>query len=201
MGISLIFAASSFSFAESSTTKEFVDYVDVQYEMYVNSYEYHHPAPKRNNVAKSSLPLSQYPVGSYYNDFGDEPCTCHYDECNIDGSCDCKEYNGGIQCFGFANEVFSIYNGEECSAANENGELKNITAASLKSYLEDLPVGTHVRYKGSSAPHSFIIIGHTTNGLEVYEANWQPNCKISTRTVTYSTLATQIVSITNSWSA
>lgn len=164
--------------------------------------EYNNPATNYSiSPRTNSLPLSEYPSGSYFNDFGNSPCTCHYDNCNLDGSCDCKAYAGGIQCFAFAHYAFEEYNGVTCNTNNANGSLATITAQALENYLSDLSIGTHVRYKGASSPHSFIIMGHTSNGIKVYEANWKSGCEVGTRTVSYTTLATQIKSITNSWSA
>ncbi len=180
------------------------DFTDEQYEQYISTDFYKNTVyPEiRSSAPKASLPLPSYPSGSYFSKNG-KACTHHKSGCNINGSCGCKSYNNSIQCMGFANYVFKQYNGVDCVSSNSNGKLTNITAASLKTYFNKLTVGSHFRYMGTNGiPHSFIITGKTSTGVKVYEANYSANnCIVGQRTITYESLAKQVASVTNSWTA
>lgn len=146
-----------------------------------------------------SLPLSQYPVGSYFNDFGNKPCTCHSSSrsCKIDGSCDCKFYGTGIQCLGFAQYVFDVYSnctsrpiwnspGAHLIVDDYAGGVKYATPEQLRSY----PVGTYLRVGWNPnipSEHSFVIMKNNGSSVTIYECNIGTNCIIGTQTFSYAT--------------
>lgn len=180
------------------------NFTDEQYERYVNTDFYKNTVYAEDEVSspRASLPLSSYPSGSYFSKSG-KACTHHKSGCNINGSCGCKSYNNSIQCMGFANYVFKQYNGVDCVAFNANGKLTSISASSLKTYFNKLKVGSHFRYMGTNGiPHSFIVTRITSTGVSVYEANYTSNnCVVGQRTISFTDLAKQVKSVTNSWTA
>lgn len=194
----------SLSIVSFANTTEKGDFTDEQYENYINTDFYKNTVYPERKIAtpRASLPLASYPSGSYFSKSGNA-CTHHKSDCDISGSCGCKSYNNSIQCMGFANYVFKQYNGVDCVASNANGELTDITATSLKNYFNKLTVGSHFRYMGTNGiPHSFIITGKTSTSVSVYEANYDSNnCVVGTRTITFETLAKQVKSVKNSWTA
>ena len=192
------------SFADTVPTG---DFTDEQYERYISTDFYKDTVyPEKSSDEHSAaprfvLPISEYPVGSYFSESG-KACT-HHNNCSWTGSCGCRSYNNSIQCMGFANYVFKQVTGTDCVDSNSVGGLSNISATSLKNYFSHLTVGSHFRYMGTNGiPHSFIITGITSNGVSVYEANYASNnCVVGRRTITYSTLASQVSYVRNSWIA
>lgn len=178
------------------------------YEDWISSEEYNNPSASSIRPFADSdqptLPLENYPSGSYFSKRA-SGCTCH-PGCTYTQKCDCINYQNTIQCLAFARFVFSEYNGVECSSANEVAGLaaSAITASSVKNDLSSLPKGSHVRYGrsvGFSQEHSFIIIAKYASSVKIYDANWEPNCKVTVRTVTYEDLTNEIGYIKKAWRA
>lgn len=175
--------------------------------------------------AAKSLPLSNYPAGSYYT-YNGKACSDNHKYCTYElsnnsyssercyntqtgSSGNCKRYSptGSIQCKAFADYVFKEYNGVNCSSSNcNNASLATVTSNSIEKYVEDyLKVGSHLRVylKNSSGkktyPHSIIITKITSSGIEYYQANADGVCGVSTDTKTWDQLASWFYSVTNSW--
>lgn len=166
------------------------------------------------------LPLINYPVGSYFS-YDLKECSCH-SNCTYDlsdggynlptyrcynkltgTSGNCKRFDGGIQCAGFAYYVFHQYTGTHCSSTNQIDGLSSITATSAKDYFfKNITVGSHVRGTLKSGyPHSIIITGFTNNSVSYYQANVGGKCLVSTGTKTWTEFASWYSSISKSWVA
>lgn len=171
---------------------------------------------KNASARITTLPLINYPAGSYFSNNFDE-CDCH-DNCTYSlptgfptyrcynkatgSSGNCKRFDGGIQCAGFAYYVFQQYTGTHCSSANQIGGLSSVTASGLQNYFSNITVGSHVRGTLSAGyPHSIIITGITSTGVSYYQANVGGKCLVSTGTKTWSQLASWFSSISKSWVA
>lgn len=153
-----------------------------------------------------SLPLSAYPSGSYFTVNG-SACSSH-DDCNAGSfsstytlintnpavAGNCKKFNGGIECMGFAYYVYYQYNGINCSNANRLDKAFSITNTDdAQSYFAHLPVGSHIRVNDK---HSIIIAGFSYSGISVYEGNSDSRCRVNYTTKTWSQLSTSYPQIT-----
>ncbi len=178
--------------------------------------------------ANCTLPLQEYPAGTYFS-YDGKACTCHND-CDVwipsgyskdrcynavtgtSGNCIRYAPNGSIQCCGFADYVFKQYNGVNRSDSNAvNKTLASVTSTSIKDYANKyLKRGSHFRfylnqtYTGSDGkkyyiPHSIIITDVTSSGISYYQANYGGRCLVSTGYKTWDQLASWIHSITNAW--
>ena len=170
------------------------------------------------------LPVPGYPNGSYYTD-DHGPCSCH-DECDIYipegeddsrcyilgvGSGNCKRYDntGSIQCKGFADYIYCLYNGVDI---NDRYKIDTSSYASipnnstgealLQNLFSSLPVGSNVRVviRTTGGKHSIIVSGKSSTGITVYDANSDgETCIVKNRTFTWSQLANKYSSIIYAW--
>ncbi len=188
---------------------------------------YWHPDDDNNGIAayaNRTLPLSEYPVGSYFS-YDGKACTCHAycdwrshagyskERCfnthtGTSGNCIRYAYNATTQCMGFADYVFEQYNGVYRSSSNAvNQTLSSITSTSIKNYATKyLKKGSHFRFylnqtygDGQYVPHSIVITDVSSNGISYYQANYGGRCLVSTGYKTWDQLASWIHSITNAW--
>lgn len=185
--------------------------------------------PTSNDVSALSstsvtLPLENWPAGSYFSVDRTTPCTCHSScsyyipssssasqvRCYIsatDSSGTCRRYKatGSIQCKGFADYVFHTYTGNDCGASNyDSSKLvsSGLTSAVAKSNFYGISVGSHIRgYLKSGAPHSIIVLSTTSTGITYYQANTNNNCNITTATKSWAEFAAWFDSITGVWVA
>lgn len=170
-----------------------------------------------------SLPLSNYPVGSFYTVNG-LSCSCH-STCNWhSGSTarclksdstygNCIKYNGtnSIQCKAFADYVYKQYTGYDVSIIREFGALSDITQDTngrtrLAEFFGNLTVGSNVRghLREKTFSHSFIVIDKSGSGVTVYDANFTDgsgtdNCKVKQYTKTWAQMADLYDYFSNSW--
>lgn len=170
------------------------------------------------------LPVPGYPNGSYYtNDRG--PCSCH-DECGIYvpegeddsrcyilgvGSGNCKRYDntGSIQCKGFADYIYHLYNEVDIAdrykidVSSYTSISNNSTgAALLQELFSSLPIGSNVRVviRSTGGNHSIIVSDKSSSGITVYDANSDgKTCVVKNRTFTWSQLAERYSGIVFAW--
>lgn len=141
-----------------------------------------------------SLPMSEYPVGSYFTESGNA-CVEHNS---------CKRYAKTNQCDGFARYVNEHYYHVAGSAQSEPYSVYEDRMAPLEKYeeFEDetkfrylcsyLVTGAYVRISKRSreadsyeagfkeqGSHSFVYISHDSNGVILYEANLDDKCGVS----------------------
>lgn len=169
-------------------------------------------APDESEEAIANV-KSQYPQGSYFSDDGKE-CAVHDNNCDYYGGCSCKNFDGAIQCAGFARYVFNEVKGRAYSSSigeanvtgfgNRNINIAlgrdkafdgvNLTANTAKKYLQGLPTGAYVRVElknsSSSYPwHSFSVLETSNTGIIVYEANVGGRCLVSINEYTWTQFA------------
>lgn len=164
--------------------------------------------------ATVSYPLSEYPVGNYFNKFETQPCRLvdvngnprcafssngsHGDRCSysINDYCDCKIYNGAIQCMGFADKIFYLTHGVDVSPSNALLGMNISSVAAARDYVTALGVGSNIRLDEF---HSIIVSGYDLNAISIYEANYLGKCKIGTRKLTWTEFYNKYNRITKSW--
>lgn len=155
-----------------------------------------------NAVPAQSLPLSEYPVGSYFSNSG-RACTHHGSGCDYYGSCGCKSYANSIQCMGFARYVYTKYahmGSWSANASHESGSRSLGSGSQAKAFLQSLTVGSYIRLASSNNNgHSVILMGTSSTGVTVYEANYDMQCGVGTRTLSYATFASQYPTVVETY--
>lgn len=152
--------------------------------------------------SKSSreFPLAAYPAGSYvsgarsYYTSNGRACYDH----NGDVGSNCMYYDGGWQCYAFANYIYHVASGKYFSNGTATTlNLKNQSSSSLKSYLQGLPTGTHLRvYTKNGSQHSMALVGTSTQGITVYHANYDTHCGVYYDTFTWEEYANKFPDLT-----
>lgn len=140
------------------------------------------------------FPLSAYPAGPYtygsvaqsYFTVNGEACSNH----NIDET-NCKYFDGGWQCYAFANYIYYVTTGNMCSTGTvEELNLTGQNSSSLKGLLQGLPTGTHIRVNTRSGNiHSMAVIRTSEQGITVYHANFDLHCGVYYDTFTWEDYA------------
>lgn len=145
------------------------------------------------------FPIRGYEAGKYFSKAGTTtPCTHHNSDnssCYTDGSCGCKSFLGGIQCFGFAKFVYWSKYGVNFTDVTKLEKLSgsNWTTAKIQEYIKSkLRVGSHIRLhlrgKNDDYDHSIIVTSINSTGIGVYDANWEGKCKIRMTTWTWDNI-------------
>ncbi len=145
-----------------------------------------------------------YKLGDYFNTMLDSPCTCH-GFCNngYEDGCTCLigrstvlgsngEQFSGIQCAGFAFEVFD-YLFAKTNGAGENTLIRygsdrgNWTLEGIKEDFSRFRPGDYLAYTNYMYGYDHYVIVYDTDdeGVWVYEANFGGRCKINLRKMTY----------------
>ena len=161
--------------------------------------------PKPAELA-DSLPLAEYPIGSYFSKNG-KACTCHNtQDCIASGKdCNCMRFYPtgsystcevdllGVQCIGFARycqyRLFGFIDYGDTAYRYENLLGKKLsayswTAADAKKYITRAGVGGHIRI----STHSIVIMEISENGFVSYECNGKTAasaCRIYSRSFTW----------------
>ena len=118
-------------------------------------------------------------------------------------------YRGATQCFGFAGYVFHALYG--CDMPNsyyrdtwyqldgtENlsvvGQLtqKNISKTALERLLSQGRPGDIIQYGTPHYPHTMVFLQTITGGFTVYDCNYDRQCTVMVRQVSYEALAAEI---------
>lgn len=118
-------------------------------------------------------------------------------------------YRGATQCFGFAGYVFHALYG--CDMPNsyyrdtwyqldgtENlsvvGQLtqKNISKTALERLLSQGRPGDIIQYGTPHYPHTMVLLQTITEGFTVYDCNYDRQCTVMVRQVSYEALAAEI---------
>lgn len=158
---------------------------------------YHYPSYSISIKGKD-IPADDYPIGSYLNN-NNGPCqhhtTTNNDNCSITGSCGCKKLGGssslgtGIQCNGFAKEIYGYLFGKSQGTYSSNVDTSSEIKA--KNELMDLHPGAHIKSNG----HSLILIKTTSTFAVFYHANYEEACKVSITRFDYSDFKTEYPSL------
>lgn len=139
-----------------------------------------------------------YAAGQYFSENG-KACTCHEKGICINNpsKCNCILVNGTAQCYAFAlwceNKMFGFNDKSKASKFKNAGSVSpgRLTESKIKSLISKVPVGAHIRTKGSS--HSMILMSKNSKGFTVAQANGSNNkeyrghyaCRIGTSTYTW----------------
>lgn len=155
------------------------------------------------SVKAVSLPLADYPDGSYYSRYGTE-CTCHGktlgNPCEYYIPCDCKVFDASIQCVAFAKDVYYRYHGKLYSPSNKVVVDKSLSSGSIaKSYLKGKPEGTYVAGRCNATTHIIIIVATSENGITFYHANGYRDypCQVRYQTLTWDKFADYFTYLTH----
>lgn len=130
--------------------------------------------------------FNTYPNNSYFSYTGKE-CTCHNantNNCSWERKCDCINYQGAIQCAGFAKMVYyETHNKSIGSFTSYSGSWNKETA---KSLFLNTAQGTCLNVNTSSNQNHYITIITTgSNSLTVYHANYGGPCLVKYETYTW----------------
>ena len=126
---------------------------------------------------------------TYGDSISDTPCATHNGQPEY-GQYDCNAFDGGIQCFGFANRIFYGIFGEYASKQSERRDIQNIS------------VGDWIRVENDT--HSAVVISRNNDILTIVEGNRDEHCKIvwdreiNLNTVTYFKHASNYYEISSS---
>lgn len=140
--------------------------------------------------AATSLPLAEYPDGSYYSYNGKE-CTCH-GSCNEESNCNCKKFDGSSQCMAFASYVYYKTHNKMRSAQPTAGTTTKFDYTNPDDVTKILrtiggkPTGTYIRVKTPSEQgHSIALVGTTSETITIYHANYGGRCLVRYETYTW----------------
>ena len=147
------------------------------------------------------FPLAEYPANtSYFNKNGTVPCTCHGgalgNYCDPGISCDCKVFEGSIQCVGFGRYVYKAYHSasldDSGSTATDYGDNGlSLTKNNVRRYIMPLGVGTYIRVKYyDGRGHSMIVAKTDTSYVYLYHANWGSSCGVKYTRMPYDEFVT-----------
>ena len=113
-----------------------------------------------------------YAPGSYFSTTGKQ-CSCHgRKSCGEASDCTCKIVSGCCQCYGFAlwcqNKMYGYNDRSNPGNFYSLGSVAagSLTASKLQSLIEQAPIGSHIRTKGS-VQHSMILISKNSSGFTV----------------------------------
>lgn len=151
--------------------------------------------------------VHSYKLGNYYNTLMTSACTCHsYCNTGYESGCTCLIgrstvlNNSGIQCAGFAMEVFEyLFGGTNGAGENicttYNRTDNEWTEDAIKEWMiNSFRPGDYLAYDNVAYyyPHYLIVYSVEADGLWVYEANYGGRCKINFRKMTYTEIYNQL---------
>ena len=165
-------------------------------------------------IGEVSIPFAEYMPGTYFTKNG-LPCTCHDNvsvNCVASGAnCNCLRFVNvdgksldllAVQCIGFARYCFYRLFGFTDHDMNASlfynaGTLGygQVTASSVKTLVNSLKPGAHIRFKLAYSEHSVILLSQNSLGFTVYQCNSggngipQASCVVSTKTYTWDSFA------------
>lgn len=150
-------------------------------------------------VGAMTLPLPEYPVGSYCTTSG-EACVGH-NACQRyyttpDGT---QVDTYGIQCLGFARYVFyRCFGVVDTGSGNYKSVVASVSATDttvelLQQHLgTDVLAGAHIRAGTESNGHSMIYLGSDSTYVYTYEGNYDNHCGVTVNCRTWQELATYL---------
>lgn len=151
--------------------------------------------------------VHSYKLGNYYNTLMTSACTCHsYCNTGYESGCTCLIgrstvlNNSGIQCAGFAMEVFEyLFSGTNGAGENicttYNRTNNEWTETAIKEWMiNSFRPGDYLAYDNVAYyyPHYLVVYSVEADGIRVYEANYGGRCKINFRKMTYTEIYNQL---------
>lgn len=120
-----------------------------------------------------------------------------------------RAYRGASECFGFAGYVFHALYG--CDMPNSYyastwyqldgsqnlltiGQLtqKEISENAVEALLSQGEPGDIIQYGTSHYPHTMVLLEKNSGGITVYDCNYDRQCTVMVRQVSYQSLANEI---------
>ena len=109
-------------------------------------------------------------------------------------------FDGGSQCYGFGKlAVYNVfgknssggyrswsYAGVSTSGMKTIGSITNYSAANVKSLLSNAKCGDILQFN-TTKQHTMIVYSVDSNGVTIYDCNWDNNCGISKRYCSFGT--------------
>lgn len=103
-------------------------------------------------------------------------------------------FDGGIQCFGFARlAIYNVfgktssgayrrweYDGTSTAGMNVIGSITSFSASNVKSLLSNAKCGDVLQFNRTKQ-HTMIVYSVESDGVKIYDCNWDSNCGISFR--------------------
>lgn len=139
-----------------------------------------------------SLPLAEYPVGSYFSTSG-SPCTHHgncIDTLNSGRPCGCRVYDGGIQCRGFAKYASDQYAHRSSWTTPAGDKRSNVVFtedSDVKVFFSSLSYGAYVALLSSVySDHCIVVLSTDSKSVRSYECNNDGHCGVSLNTRPFS---------------
>lgn len=124
-----------------------------------------------------SLPLAEYPNGSYYTKNGKACSGCHK-WCNWnkltngDEQCNCIVFDSSSQCVAFAKYVYYKTHGTHWTTDKRVYVRDTLDGNAYKSYLLDKPAGTYIYcYTKNDNEHIMSVAKTSSTGITIYDAN------------------------------
>ena len=120
-----------------------------------------------NHAVYSDSQRGDVLLANWDNTYGDytsgTPCATHNGQPGY-GQFDCNAFDGGIQCWGFANRIFYGIFGVYASTVSQRWDTQNISK------------GDWIRM--SNETHSAVVLSRNGDYLTIVEGNRDGNCKI-----------------------
>lgn len=119
----------------------------------------------------------KYPDGSYFSTTG-KACACHVTNPSY---CTCIEYEGSIQCDGFAKYVYDYFHFTRFNKHIDDLVYvnKKLNASEAKSKFLNTPMGTYIRVQTSNgSDHSIAIVEASDKKVSIAHANYHNDCSI-----------------------
>lgn len=161
-------------------------------------------SPYAVTVSQPSLPLSEYPSGSYFT-YNGEACTNHgTGTCSYTGGCNCKYYDNSIQCMGFAKYASDQYaHRSSWSLPSGDSSTTRVTLSTdseVLVYFSSLPKGSYLRLANSSGVevHSVVTIYVSNSTVQTYECNYSGACQVSVESRSLSSFRSSYRYVTES---
>ena len=98
-------------------------------------------------------------------------------------------YRGATQCFGFAG--YQLDGTENLSVVGQLTQ-KNISKTALERLLSQGRPGDIIQYGTPHYPHTMVFLQTITGGFTVYDCNYDRQCTVMVRQVSYEALAAEI---------
>lgn len=172
-----------------------------------------------NSVSSSStsvhgktIPLTDYPNGSYFTKTGNA-CKketnggCHNDTteaCKYErGSCpNCMFYphKRAVQCMAFAHYLYKQIWGVEVSD-KDTTTASTSTGAKSRNFFWSISSGTELRVKlkGKIYEHSIVVVDISRTGVTIYHANGSGKCQVEYQTLTFESFANKYDTIVSKY--
>ncbi len=137
-------------------------------------------------ITPVSLPLPEYPAGSYFTKDG-EYCGHHGDDtCDYYGGCNCLPYDGSIQCIGFAKYACDRYAHRTAWTRPDGDVERNVDITDdykTKFFIIRMGYGSYVTFYHPE--HSIVVLSTYSDSFISYECNLYNDCRVTVETRSY----------------